>query len=298
MPSGDWEILSELARAKVNLTLRILGKRPDGYHELESLVVFADVGDTLSLTPGEGMRLETGGPFAGALAEALHSENLVLSACGEFLKAWPKARAGRFHLTKKLPVASGIGGGSADAAAALRLLMCANPEIAAGEKISGIARKLGADVAVCLESRAAFMGGIGDKVTLIDELPKMAIVLVNPGQVLATRDVFFALHAAEMTEEIADKINDVPRMFSALDEVAGFIHAAGNDLLPAAASLVPVIGDVQEALISMDGCMAASLSGSGATCFGLFRDERQAAIAAEILSENYPAWWVRAASVR
>jgi len=293
VPSAD-AILSELARAKINLTLRILGRRADGYHELESLVVFADVGDALSLTLGKGMSLDIDGPFAGAL----DSENLVLKACREFLKTWPKARAGHFHLTKNLPVASGMGGGSADAAAALRLLKRANPGITTDEKISVIAMKLGADVAVCLESRAAFMGGMGEKITPVYELPKTAIVLVNPGLALATRDVFFALQAGEMAEESETTAAVVPRMLSAWDEVAEFIHATGNDLAPVATSLLPVIDDVREALISMDGCMAASLSGSGATCFGLFRDESQAASAAETLSENYPAWWVRAASLR
>ena len=180
--------LVEKAAAKINLTLRVLGRRPDGYHEIESLVAFADLADTLTLQPGGDVALDIAGPFAAACGPA--ADNLVLKALVALRERVGGLKAGRFSLKKNIPVAAGLGGGSADAAAALRLLARANGLGASDPRLAAAALVVGADVPVCLDSQARIMRGVGDELSAPLDLPPLAALLVNPGVALATRDVF------------------------------------------------------------------------------------------------------------
>ena len=275
--------LVEQARAKINLTLRVLGRRADFYHELESLVAFADLADTLTLTPGEIVTLDVSGPFAKASGTV--ADNLVLKAVAALGQRVGGLKAGRFQLTKNIPVAAGIGGGSADAAAALRLLARANGIPVEDTRLGDAARAVGADVPACLASTFCIMRGVGEQLTPVD-MPLLTAVLVNPGVALSTREVFANLTAKSRSEPIGD----VPRTPEAL---MAFLRSHGNDLTPAAIACVPVIEDVLEQLLNVRGSRLARMSGSGATCFALFVSAEEAAAAARILQDKNAGWWVK-----
>lgn len=276
--------LQETAAAKVNLSLRVLGRRPDGYHELASLVAFASVADKLALTPGDNLSLTVSGPFASALG----SDNLVVRAA-RMLREWePGLRLGAFHLRKCLPVAAGIGGGSADAAAALRLLARANPHIDPAA-IDDIARRLGADVPVCLASRAAWVTGIGERVRLLASFPGLDVVLVNAGVGLATGEVFARLAAppAPMRAE-----PPMPGPFADRARLLQWLAGESNDLEAAAQAVDGSLARVLEVLRSIGACRLARMSGSGGTCFGVFESAAAAAEAAAAIARTHPRWWV------
>ena len=271
-------MLTELAPAKINLFLHVTGRRPDGYHLLDSLVVFAGAHDRLRVEPSDRLSLTLGGPFAvGLQAEA---DNLVLRAAralAAYSKVVPRAA---IHLEKFLPVASGIGGGSADAAAALRALARLWGIDVPAAALHGLAAGLGADVPVCLASRPCRMGGIGDVLGAAFAIPPCGLLLVNPGAALATPAVFSARTGA----------------FSALAQLpTGWADAAGmaadlacltNDLEQAAAALCPPVGRLLEELRGTPGCLLARMSGSGATCFALFATAPEAAEAAGALARQ------------
>jgi len=263
---------SVLAPAKINLALHVTGQRGDGYHLLDSLVVFADVGDRLTFDPDAApLRLEVTGPLAAGVPT--DDSNLVMRA----------ARAagvtkGRVTLDKHLPAAAGIGGGSSDAAAMLRRL---------GHAPTDDGLSLGADVPVCLRARATRMAGIGEILDDVPGLPPLPAVLVNPRVAVPTGPVF---------QGLASKIN--PPMGALPDRpdlagLIGWVAARRNDLEPPALTLQPVIGDVLGALRAK-GAALARMSGSGATCFGLFTGVEQAGAAARAIATAYPGWWVRA----
>jgi 4-diphosphocytidyl-2-C-methyl-D-erythritol kinase len=283
-------LLVETASAKVNLTLRVLGRRADGYHELSSLVAFADWGDRLSLTPGSELKLTVAGPRAAqAGADA---DNLVLKAARALAARIPGLVTGAFQLDKELPVAAGLGGGSADAAAALRLLAWANDLPPADPRLYEAARATGADVPVCLDPRPRLMWGIGEKLSEPLKLPNLSAVLVNPGVALATKDVFagwtraadpfppFDLAALEKTQDREQFLKALARQ--------------ANDLEAPAIKLAPAVGDLLAALGTLAGCRLARMSGSGATCFGVFDGAAEARSAAEEVINKYPRWWARA----
>jgi len=289
MPAGADAVLQQFAPAKVNLTLGVPGRRTDGYHEIVSLVAFADVGDTLALRPSNttDITLDTRGPFAAAI----DSDNLILLAAQAFLAREPSAHGGDFVLDKKLPVAGGIGGGSADAAAAVRLLARANVCDAGwrARLLPDLAR-LGADIPVCVLARAAWVRGIGERVTSIEALPDVPAVLVNPGVPLPTGKVFAELGAPRLDDAPAGI--ETPARFAALPPLLEFLRAHPNDLEPPARRLAPAIGDVLEALAETPGCRLARLSGSGPTCFGVFGSREEAARAADKLAAAHPEWWI------
>ncbi|MGE4251737.1 MAG: 4-(cytidine 5'-diphospho)-2-C-methyl-D-erythritol kinase [Parvibaculaceae bacterium] len=265
---------TELAPAKVNLALHVLGRRDDGYHELDSIVAFADVADRLTFEEAEDWRLDISGPFADGLTNG--PDNLVLRAAFAFAGAYPH-RAYRITLEKNLPVASGIGGGSADAAAALRALARL---AGVTDDMTKLARGLGADVPVCLLGRTCRMRGIGDAIDIIEGVAPMPAVLVNPGVALATAAVFARL-----------ALRPGAKAFSGI--VAGADPAAGrNDLAAAALALAPVIGEATAALERQSDLRFARMSGSGATCFGVFASAEAAAIAARRIAGAHPNWWV------
>ncbi len=284
--------LRDAAPAKLNLTLEILGRRADGYHELASLVAFADAGDVLLLHPhaGADVSIEASGPFA----DAIDGENLVLRAARCFLQANREAQGGHFCLEKRLPVASGVGGGSSDAAAGLRLLARANaPEQPAAEVLRPLIpalSRLGADIAVCLHARAAWMTGIGERVAPLPALPEAYAVLANPGVALATRAVFAALGTPPAAGRAAPA--PLPPAFAVLGDLVGYMRARSNDLEPPARAIAPVIAQALDALAAAPGCRIARLSGSGATCFGIFETRAQAEAAARAIARSHPDWWI------
>jgi 4-diphosphocytidyl-2-C-methyl-D-erythritol kinase len=284
--------LRDTAKAKINLTLEVLGRRPDFYHELKSLLAFAALGDSLELEPGKDLALRIEGPFAGALS----ADNLILRAAEAAKRAYPALKLGRFHLTKILPVAAGIGGGSADAACALRLLSRANPGTLDEESWREIAEGLGSDVPACLKSRPALITGRGEVVTPVRGFPPCAVVLANPGVQLAAADVYGVLTSSDLLappEQPAETL-DFRESFERLLD-----HAAprGNDLEPAALSLAPVIGEVLAALRDCEGARLVRLSGSGPTCFALFASEDEAKRAAASLKTAHSTWWVAATTL-
>lgn len=285
--------LYEHAPAKVNLTLKVLGRRPDGYHALRSLVAFPVVGDWLELTPGPGASLQIFGAFAHGLESG--SVNLVIRAAEAFRERFPDATLGQFQLQKNLPVASGIGGGSADAAAALRLLERANPGLADPESIADIALRLGSDVPVCLASRASVISGRGEHVLPAGPLPLVYILLVNPGVPLSSGDVFSRLNAPSLAE--AHAIRTGAPAFPDLERLAAYMRSEGNDLLEAASELAPALPAVIAEISAQDGCTVASMSGSGATCFGLFADAAAVDAATSRIADAHPGWWVKAAEL-
>lgn len=268
------DTLIELAPAKVNLFLHVTGRRADGYHLLDSLAVFAGVGDVLRGEVAAGLNLEVQGPFAAGLSG--EPDNLVLRAARAL-----SGRGARLVLEKNLPVASGIGGGSADAAAALRLL-CRLWQLAPPD-LPGIALALGADVPVCLVRRPSRMGGVGERLDAAPRLPRCGLVLVNPGVAVATADVFRARRGDWSAPA------ELPRAWPDVAAMASDLRELRNDLEPPAIALRPVIGEVIGALAAVPGCRLARMSGSGATCFGLFDDPVLASEAAMRLRR--PRWW-------
>jgi 4-diphosphocytidyl-2-C-methyl-D-erythritol kinase len=292
VPSPSRISLLELAPAKVNLTLRVLGRRADGYHAVESLAAFAATADRLRLAPGAELGLALRGPFAAECGA--DADNLVLRAARALAAVAPRPRLGHFTLTKNLPVAAGLGGGSADAAAALRLLARLNRISLPDPRLAKIARSLGADVPVCIASQARIMRGIGDRLGSPLALPRLAAVLVNPGDRLATRAVFEKFDRVGAMRRRAEQPWRIPHDAAGL---IGHLAAHGNDLEPAAIALMPSISNVLAALRRSPGCELARMSGSGPTCFGIYRSARGAAAAARTLAQAHPAWWVRATAL-
>jgi 4-diphosphocytidyl-2-C-methyl-D-erythritol kinase len=268
---------AEFAPAKVNLALHVVGRRRDGYHLLDSLVAFPRLGDLVEAEPDSGVSLAIDGPFARDLPK--DSSNLVLRAAALMAGA---GRGAALRLTKNLPVASGIGGGSADAAATLRLLTRLwdkpLPEPAA---VLG----LGADVPVCLDARAARMTGIGERLQPL-ALPPFWMVLANPGVAVATAAVFAGLRrSANPPLAAVPALGDV-------DALAAFLATQRNDLELPASALAPAISEALAALAAQPGCRLARMSGSGATCFGLFASEPAALAAAKQVAKARRDWWV------
>jgi 4-diphosphocytidyl-2-C-methyl-D-erythritol kinase len=279
----------ENAPAKVNLTLRVLGRRADGYHELESLVAFAEIGDRLSFVPGGELALTVHGPNAVQAGDG--AENLVLKAARALAARVAGVGLGAFDLDKRLPVAAGLGGGSADAAAALRLLACANNIPADDGRLYDAARVTGADVPVCLDPRPRLMRGIGEILSAPLKLPALPVVLANPGVALPTKSVFAGWSRTEpqaLTLDVASMAKITSR-----DEYLQLLATQANDLERPAIAVEPVVAQVLVALRALSGCRLARMSGSGATCFALFSSAAAAIEAAKALSSKYPQWWVR-----
>jgi 4-diphosphocytidyl-2-C-methyl-D-erythritol kinase len=285
--------LSEFAPGKINLTLHVLGRRPDGYHEIESLVVFADAGDRLTLAPVDELSLTVQGP-TGAAAGAT-GDNLVLKAARALAGQVEGLRTGAFALDKQLPVAAGLGGGSSDAAAALRLLARHNSLSLEDPRLHAAARQTGADVPVCLDPRPRMMRGIGEILSAPVQLPPLAVVLVNPGVAVPTKDVFAALAAPALTSPA--QADDFITIDTDAASLLSILTARRNDLEIPAIRIQPIIADVLAALQAFPDCLLARMSGSGATCFGLFGSNGAAQESAERMQKDHPNWWVRAATL-
>jgi 4-diphosphocytidyl-2-C-methyl-D-erythritol kinase len=281
--------VEEPAPAKVNLDLRITGRRPDGYHELDSVVAFTAWADRLTLTADRRLTLELGGPFAAALQD--HKDNLVLRAARRLAEHSGCRPHVRITLDKRIPVAAGLGGGSADAAATLRGLSRLWQLGLADADLLALALELGADVPVCLRARPARMRGIGERIEPI-ELPVLDLVLANPNQAVSTAQVFAGLGPiAPAAGPDAAVPSDRPALLD-------WLRARGNDLEAPARRLAPVIGEVLGALSAQPGCRLARMSGSGATCFGVFEEPDAAARAVEAMRRARPSWWVISTATR
>ncbi|TYC56451.1 4-(cytidine 5'-diphospho)-2-C-methyl-D-erythritol kinase [Rhodobacterales bacterium] len=277
---------AELARAKVNLALHITGQRSDGYHLLASLVVFPQIGDRVALQPDEAFKLVLDGPFARDL-EGPSNDNLIVKAVKAFAEAASiEIPDVALTLTKRLPVSSGIGGGSTDAATALRLLEDFTEVYLPDDELHALALKLGADVPVCLYSDPQIMRGIGDELEPAPAMPACAMLLVNPKVGVSTPDVFKAL--AGKTNEA---LPATPEAFDSLADLTAYLESCRNDMQAAAIGLCPEIGDVLAALQSDERIVLTRMSGSGATCFGLC--EKSAAMDIERdLRKAHPEWWI------
>jgi 4-diphosphocytidyl-2-C-methyl-D-erythritol kinase len=285
-------------RAKVNLTLRVMGRRSDGYHDLESVVAFADCADRLTLTPGSELDLRMSGPLAAACGET--SDNLVLKAARLLGQRVPDLKVGHFTLDKLLPVAAGIGGGSADAAAALRLLAQLNGLSLDDERLLEVALLTGADVPVCLASRPCDMTGVGETLLPLT-LPIMPCVMVNPRVPVATKDVFAALglRNGELLVGATDILRGTawPEAGASVEDWVEVLAASFNDLEAPATRIQPVIGEVISALSASNGAWLARMSGSGATCFAIYENTAEAGRAAEKIRRDHPGWWVHAGTL-
>lgn len=286
--------LATRAPAKINLTLHVLGRRDDGYHDLESLVVFAGTGDDLRLEPGDGLALEVSGPTAPLAGN--DADNLVMKAARLLAERVQGLRVGTFHLTKRLPVAAGIGGGSSDAAAALRLLGRLNGLPLSHPALREAARLTGADVPVCLEPRARMMRGAGEEVGPALNLPRLFAVLVNPRVPVETPTVFKAL-GLKPGQGLSAAVHPAFEE-SSPGALLTMLKETRNDLEPPARKVQPVIGEALGLMGETDGCRLARMSGSGATVFGLYDDCEAAAKAGQQIRRLRPDWWVKATSLR
>ena len=286
------DILYEFAPAKINLALHILKKLDNGLHSLSSLVSFVDIGDEISMKIAQADRLEITGRFAKQLAN--ESDNLILQALKIFRKKYPNALpfGVEFTLKKNLPLASGIGGGSSDAAAALRLLAkISNDEIAQND-LYEIAIKLGADVPVCLSARTCLMTGIGEKITPVEQFLNGYIVLVNPLINISTAEVFSLL------KQIKNKpLKNIKEPFKNIEQLANWLQSTNNDLLNPAIEIVPIIKQITSSLKATNGCHFARMSGSGATIFALYSSQQQAQNAAQQMQNKYKNFWVKSGKI-
>ena len=274
------------APAKLNLYLHVTGRRADGYHELDSLVTFTTLADTLEIASADALSLTVSGPFAEALGAG---DNLATRAAAALAQRLGRRASVRIVLQKRIPVAAGLGGGSADAAAVLRgLARLWGLGAAHASDLQDVALGLGADVPVCLDSRAAYMAGIGEMLSAPPPLPPCGVLLVNPGVPVPTGAIFAARQGPF---SVANRFRETSPDASAL---TALLRTRRNDLEPPARAQVPEIGQVLERLSTAPGCLLARMSGSGGTCFGLFGDEAAATHAARAIAHENPDWWVKA----
>ena len=290
--------LQTKALAKVNLTLRIVRQRPDGYHEIVSLVAFAGIGDELTLTPGPKLELDIGGPNASALFEI--SDNLILIAARELAGHVADLKLGRFELTKRLPVGAGLGGGSSDAAAALRLLAELNGLLLADPRILAAARKGGADVTVCLEQKARLISGIGEKLSPPLALPELPCVILFPEVNVSTREVFQAFDELGMIS-LSGKYDDHPEAAAIpleRQKFFAFLNSQTNDLARATHQMTSLVEAAEEQLARTSGVKLVRMSGSGPSVFALYDTMQQAEQAAAIIRAENKDRWVAVTTLR
>lgn len=288
-----------LAPAKLNLCLHVGPRRSDGYHDLFSLVAFADIGDALTMSVADETELIVEGPFASDLANLANEDNIVWVAASRVLELAHRAgclvKGLRINLVKKLPVASGIGGGSSDAAAAIRLAVDCLQLHLSEDEMRKIGLFLGADVPVCLFGQTAWMSGMGDVLSRGPALPDVYVVLVNPGYAVSTKSVFDRFdRQSELPADLAPQ--PLPVAFECFDDLLGFLRTVRNDLEPPAKQIRPEIAKVLTALTDA-GADLVRMSGSGATCFGLFSSKSKATDCRDELRLRYPQWWIDAGTL-
>jgi 4-diphosphocytidyl-2-C-methyl-D-erythritol kinase len=286
-------VITKTARAKINLTLEVLGRRADGYHQIASLIAFADDAfDTVTLDISRPVGVTVSGPFASAVV----GENIVGRALALLADAEPRLKLGTLIIEKQLPVAAGLGGGSADAAAALRAIRNVNPDLAAHIDWASLAATLGADVSVCFRNQACWVTGVGEELAPLTALPPLGVVLMNPMAEVPpdkTAQVFRQLRAplgtegAEATSPPAGTLHDTASLIE-------FMTRAGNHLQRPATAVIPEISETLRIIRQTPGCRFAGLSGAGPTCFGVF--DEPAAIA-EGLQQEHPGYWIRSTRI-
>lgn len=281
-------VISANAPAKVNLYLHIIGKRPDNYHLLDSLIAFADISDTIDVTAAPDITVTVKGEYAHLLSA---HDNIVMKAALAMQKHFKIKTGAAIILHKDIPVGAGLGGGSADAAATIRLLLRLWKINAPQNDLLSIALSLGADVPACLQSIPLYLNGIGDITEPAPKLPKLHILLVNPSKPLLTKDVFTE-HRKGFSKPAAR-----PKDFLSRNDLTNFLERTRNDLQDTAITLMPEIATVLSELKANEECMIARMSGSGATCFGLFGKRMAMENFALQLSNNHPDWWVRSANI-
>lgn len=273
------------APAKINLFLHVTGRRPDGYHLLESLVVFADISDEIEVSPSDTFELTVQGPFAKDLSS---TDNIVLKAARYLQKRHGIREAARIHLTKNIPISAGLGGGSSDAAAViLALEQLWNCPALPGADV--LTQQLGADVPVCLRCQPTIMRGIGEDLSQAEDFPSCGVLLINPGRPVPTAEVFRAVRPPFSQPFL--RIG--PADWRTFEDLTAFLNSTKNDLTAPAAALAPIVNDCLNVLSATVDCALGRMTGSGATCFGLFRTEQEARGAANAISKSYPAWWIK-----
>lgn len=286
-------MITERARAKINLTLEVLARRADGYHELASLMAFADDAfDIVTLDIRKPVGVSLSGPFASAIA----GDNIAERTITLLVEAQPKLRLGAITIEKHLPVAAGIGGGSADAAAVLRAVQRANPDHAESVRWNSIGYALGADVPVCLADRACWVTGIGEKLVPFTQVPVLSAVLVNPMADVPpnkTAQVFKQLKLAP-SANANEAPPPAPGPFADTGSLLEFMTGSGNHLERPATVVIPEITNVLRIIRQAPGCRFAGLSGAGPTCFGIFSAP---AVAIEKLQKEHPGYWIKATSI-
>ena len=272
------------APAKINLYLHIIGRRADGYHELDSLVGFTAHGDEIQVRQHEKLYLEINGPFGSSLQA--NDDNLIVRAARALARETGYRGGADITLRKNLPVSSGVGGGSADAAATLKALNLLWETGLADEDLAALGLNLGADIPVCILSKAARMNGMGEMVSKVENLPPLGIILINPGIPISTRRVF-QMHQGKFSPTVElQAIKDTEVFYE-------FLARQKNDLQDLAIRMVPAIKEALDILSAETGCRLVRLSGSGATCFGLFDNEILAKASGRAISCHYPNWWVQ-----
>lgn len=272
------------APAKVNLSLHVTGRRDDGYHLLDSLVVFTEFGDRLTIARGDDASLSLSGPYASCIHDTPADDNLALRAARAMAQHFHQSGGWRVALEKHIPVGAGLGGGSADAGAVIRTLAAQWHRLVDEAAIQLLALSLGADVPACIHSRSLYMRGIGEQITPAPGLPQLALLLVNHGESLATGQVFAALNG--------ERTSPLPVwQGGGFDDFIAYLSHCRNDLQEAAIGLCPTVAHVLACLERLPQCRLARMSGSGATCFGIFETLGQAQQAAQQLAQEKPAWW-------
>ena len=288
---GDGVSIRIDAPAKINLYLHVTARRADGFHELDSLFVRVGVADRLTIKAADDLSFTVDGPFSAGLATDDDQDNLVLAAARLLASGLDRTPAVALHLVKNLPVAAGLGGGSADAAATLKGLVALWQSDVTSRDLQAIAMELGADVPACLDDRPQQVAGIGEILRPAPDLPSAWLVLVNPGIELLTADVFRAFDGAFSPPMPLDK---PPADAAALAQA---LHVRGNDLEGAAIAVVPDIAKVLQVLGGEVGVLVARMSGSGATCFGLTAGASEAEAVASRIKDAKPDWWVATAPI-
>lgn len=279
--------VSNLARAKINLYLHIVGRYQNGYHQLDSLIVFSDIADEVVVESADYFSLNLEGPFHGPLKNINSKENLVVKALKLLAGVCGRSENVCITLRKNLPVASGLGGGSADAAATLLGLIKLWEIRISKNELYTLAARLGADVPACLNVAPIQVGGVGDDIENAPKLPPAWIVLVNPGVTLLTERVF------QVNNKPSSGVSRIHQPLSDIFALARVLKKRSNDLQGVATEIVPMIGNVISLLANSDGCLLARMSGSGATCFGLFQDEASALAAQIKIASVQTNWWVQ-----
>ena len=283
---------SEMAYAKVNLALHLVERLPNGYHQLDSIVAFVDIGDQLQATinPQGTLQLSIDGAYGQNLPT---EDNLIIRAAQCLQQQAQLSMGAHIRLSKHIPVGAGLGGGSADAAAALRLLNRLWGLGYSDAMLAELGEQLGADIPACIFSQATRMEGIGEQLTAMPYVPSMPLLLVYPNVPLWTPDVYRAM----TNKPFSGRLSAIPSIGSSMDSWIQWLQQCGNDLEYAAHTLNPHIATMLQALAFVDGCMLARMSGSGSACFGIFATNEHAAAAEQKIRSAHPSWWVRASQI-